>query len=52
MVIIKRLMFESEFKEFENYIVEEVKSQLFCSETDDFVEGVCAFVEKRRPQYS
>lgn len=48
---MKRLMWESEFKELEAYITEEVKSQVLCGDTDDFKEGVCAFVEKRRPTY-
>lgn len=49
---IKRLVFESEFKDFENYIKEEVKSQVVCSKTDDFVEGISAFAEKRKPNFN
>lgn len=48
---MKRLMWESEFKDFESYVAEEVKSQVICGDTEDFKEGVCAFVEKRRPSY-
>ena len=48
---IKRLMWESEFKGFEEYVKEEVYSQFACIQTEDFKEGVCAFVEKRKPNY-
>ncbi|WKY47534.1 enoyl-CoA hydratase-related protein [Eubacteriaceae bacterium ES3] len=48
---MKRLMYINEFSDFESYIEEEVKSQVLCGDTDDFKEGVCAFVEKRKPEY-
>lgn len=48
---MKRLIMETDFKEFETYIKEEVKSQTICGDTEDFKEGVSAFVEKRRPNY-
>lgn len=38
-------------KDFESYVAEEVKSQVICGDTEDFKEGVCTFVEKRRPNY-
>ena len=48
---MKRLMFESEFKDFERYVEEEVKSQVICGDTADFAEGVSAFVEKRKANF-
>lgn len=48
---MKRLMWEAQFKDMERYVTEEVKGQLHCGDTADFKEGVCAFVEKRKPQY-
>lgn len=48
---MKRLMWEAQFKDMERYVAEEVKGQLHCGDTADFKEGVCAFVEKRKPQY-
>lgn len=48
---MKRLMWEAQFRDMERYVTEEVKGQLHCGDTADFKEGVCAFVEKRKPQY-
>lgn len=48
---MKKLIWESDFKDFEAYVEEEVKSQILCGDTSDFKEGVSAFVEKRRPDY-
>lgn len=44
---MKELLYESEFKGLEEYIPKEVEAQLFCVETEDFKQRVCAFVEKR-----
>ena len=38
-------------QDMERYVTEEVKGQLHCGEVPDFREGICAFVEKRKPQY-
>lgn len=48
---MKRLMWEAQFKDMERYVAEEVRGQLRCGGTPDFKEVVCAFVEKRKPQY-
>ncbi|MPM00139.1 Trans-2-decenoyl-[acyl-carrier-protein] isomerase [bioreactor metagenome] len=48
---IKNLIMESSFQDFEAYIAQEVKAQTACGATEDFKEGIRAFVEKRRPNY-
>ncbi len=48
---IKKLVWESEFKGFEAYVEKEVEAQKACGATDDFYEGVAAFVEKRRASF-
>lgn len=48
---MKRLMWEAQFRDMERYVTEEVRGQLHCGDTADFKEGICAFVEKRKPKY-
>lgn len=48
---IKELVWESEFKGFDEYVKKEVDAQMACGATDDFAEGVAAFVEKRRASF-
>ena len=48
---IKELVWESEFKGFEEYVKKEVEAQMICGGTDDFAEGVSAFNEKRRASF-
>jgi enoyl-CoA hydratase/carnithine racemase len=48
---MKKLAWEAEFKGFEDFIKEEVKAQMVCGGTDDFAEGVSAFVEKRKAAF-
>lgn len=48
---MKQLIMESSFKDFEEYIKKEVEAQTICGDTEDFAEGVYAFVEKRKPNY-
>jgi enoyl-CoA hydratase/carnithine racemase len=49
---IKELVWEAEFKGFEDYVKKEVDAQMACGATDDFAEGVSAFVEKRRATFA
>lgn len=48
---MKDLIFESEYKEFESFIEKEVEHQTNCAKSQDFKEGVIAFVEKRKPDF-
>lgn len=45
---MKELVYESQFKGYEEYTTLECKKQLECGYTDDFKEGVFAFGEKRK----
>ena len=49
---IKKLVWESEFKGFEEYVKKEVEAQMACGASDDFFEGVSAFCEKRRANFA
>lgn len=49
---MKELLYESQFKDFEQYLPKEVKAQLAAGHTADFREGVTAFLEKRKPQFT
>jgi len=48
---MKRLIMQSQFKDFKDYISEEIKEQAACIGTEDYKEGVRAFVEKRKPKF-
>jgi len=48
---IKELIYKTQFSDFEEYLKEEVKAQVECSKTEDFKEGLKAFLEKRKPNY-
>jgi len=48
---MKRLIMESEFSGFEAYIKKEVKAQVACADTQNFKEGISAFVQKRKPKF-
>ncbi len=49
---MKELTFESDFKDFESYLALEAKKQKLCGQTEDFKEGIMAFAEKRKPNFS
>ena len=49
---MKKLVWESEFKGFEEFVKAEVEAQSVCAGTDDFAEGVFAFVEKRQAAFN
>jgi len=48
---IKKLLFESEYKGYEKFIDVEVATQRECAESQDFYEGISAFLEKRKPLF-
>ena len=48
---IKKLIFEANYKDFESYIPLEGQAQFTCANTVDFKEGICAFMEKRKPEF-
>lgn len=48
---IKKLVWESEFRGFDEFVKNEVDSQMACGATEDFFEGVTAFCEKRRASF-
>lgn len=52
MELMKKLIFESDFLGYEKYSELEVESQIICGNTDDFREGVTAFLEKRKPNFT
>ena len=49
---MKALIFESEYKGFEEYLALEDQIQKKCGNTEDFKEGVLAFAEKRKPTFT
>lgn len=49
---MKELIYKSQFSDFEEYAKAEVKAQVECSKTEDFKEGLKAFLEKRKPNYT
>lgn len=48
---IKELSYEAQFKDFEAYMKKEAFAQNACSESDDALEAMGAFLEKRRPNF-
>lgn len=47
----KKLMYYSLYKDFEDFMKEESKYLAECSGSEDFKEGITAFLEKRKPNY-
>lgn len=49
---IKKLVYESQYRDFETYIQMEIAAQTACGDSADFKEGILAFVEKRRANFA
>ncbi len=49
--LIKKMMRKSFESSFDDALEREVKSQIKCVFSEDFIEGVRAFLEKREPQF-
>ena len=48
----KKLVFESLYHDFEKFMSTELKYVSQCAESDDFKEGITAFLEKRPPKFT
>lgn len=48
---LKELIYESQYKDFDKYMPKEVAAQIELGATNDFKEGLKAFVEKRTPVF-
>ena len=49
---IKKLVWESQFKDWQDYATLELNLQEFLAQTEDFKEGVRAHSERRRPKFT
>ena len=49
---LKRLMFESIYKDFERFLEIECRLQTELTHTSDYKEGITAFIEKRKATFS
>lgn len=49
---LKKQFFEANYGDYEKYLSEgEIPTQRTCISTEDFKEGVCAFIEKRKAEF-
>ncbi len=48
---LKKLMFESMFKDFERFLEIECRLQTALTHTSDYKEGITSFIEKRKPVF-
>lgn len=48
---IKRLNYISNYADFDQYIYAEMEAQYAAGRSEDFMEGITAFLEKRTPQF-
>ena len=48
---MKELMFKSQFTDMKDYLELEAQRQTDCSHTEDYVEGITAFLEKRKAEF-
>ncbi|TVW46042.1 enoyl-CoA hydratase, partial [Streptococcus pneumoniae] len=49
---IKKLVWESQFKDWQGYATLELNLQKSLAQTEDFKEGVRAHSERRRPKFT
>ena len=48
---IKKMMYASMYSAMETFMPIEILSQEECCKTEDFVEGITAFMGKRKPEF-
>ena len=49
---MKKMMFVSMYQDFEKFVKEEVALQNQCAGSADFREGITAFLEKRKANFT
>ncbi len=48
---MKKMLYQTSFQDFEEFLAMEADYQARCASTEDFKEGVIAFVEKRKAEF-